>query len=85
MKSDKKRTPVSLRLSEEQYAELLKISESTGADISFLCRTAVDGLINYMEASGGKLHLPIDFQTAWTDLKSVLEHLEANDPDKPKA
>ena len=85
MKPNKKRTSVSLRLDEKQYTELLQISKSTGADISFLCRTAVDGLINYMEASGGKLHLPIDFQTAWTDLKSVLEHLEANDPDKPEA
>ena len=71
----KKAKAFGLRLTEEQFEALEKIGATTGTDTAFLIRTAIDGLLNYVEASGGKLHLPLDYSTAWTQLADLIDKL----------
>ena len=75
----KKSKAFGLRLTEEQFNALGKISDTTGTDPAFLIRTAIDGLLNYVEASGGKLHLPLDYNTAWTQLAELIDKLPDED------
>jgi len=42
-----------------------------------MIRWAVDGLLDYVKAHDGKLHLPLDFTTAWTQLRALVEADEA--------
>lgn len=70
---------IGLRLSEAQLNEVNQLAEKIGVESSFLIRTAIDGLLNYVEANDGKITLPIDFTTAFTDIKDLLEQLELKD------
>ena len=79
----KKLNAVSIRLTEDQHTGLAKITETTGADTAFLVRTAVNGLLDYIQASGGRLQLPIDFTTAWTELHELIQSLEQTPAKKP--
>jgi hypothetical protein len=65
-----------IRMNSEQHDELCRIAESMSVEPSFLIRTAVEGLLNYVEANDGKITLPIDFTSAFTDIKKLLDIIE---------
>jgi len=75
-KPQKKLSPVTIRLTDEQHQGLSDICATTGADNAFLVRVAVSGLLDYVAANGGHLHLPLDFTTAWAELHDLLNKLE---------
>ena len=70
---DKKLGAISVRLNERQHSGLKNLSQTTGLDPAQLIRTAVDGLIDYANAHGGRLTLPLDFTKFFTELKGLLD------------
>jgi len=83
-KPQKKLSPVTIRLTDKQHQGLSDICATTGADNAFLVRVAVSGLLDYVKANGGHLHLPLDFTTAWMELHEIIESLEKS-PAKTKS
>lgn len=73
---------IGLRVTTEQIEELNKVADEIGVDTSFLIRTAIDGLLNYVEANDGKITLPMDFTKAFTDIAELIDMLEIKNQDK---
>lgn len=54
--------PTTVRLAEDQFADLQRISDESRIDLATLIRTAVDGLIRHHKANGGRLVFPLKFE-----------------------
>lgn len=57
--------PTTLRLSREQQEAVTRIAERLGVSESAVIRWAVDALLQYAEAHGGQLILPLDLSQQW--------------------
>lgn len=57
--------PTTLRLPREQQEALTRLAERLGVSESAVIRWAVDALLQYAEAHGGQLILPLDLSQQW--------------------
>lgn len=64
-----------IRIDSDKHLRLKELSDKTGLKLVDLGRAAVDGLLDYAEASGGKITLPIDFNQPTQTLESIANAL----------
>lgn len=62
-----------IRIAADKHSRLKELSDRTGLKLTDLGRVAVDGLLDYVEAHNGKLPLPLDFSTFFTEVRSAVE------------
>jgi len=65
--TDKK--ALTVRFSPDEIERLNTLSEKYGVTQSTAARWAVEALIQYVDAHGGELHLPIDLSAEWKKIK----------------
>ena len=54
-----------VRLSTTDREWLERTAAASGVEVSQLVRWAIEALRQYVDAHGGRLHLPIDIETFW--------------------
>ena len=70
---EKKFVSVSLRITETQRDALDSLTAQTKLGQSKLIEIAIDGLLDYAKAHDGRLTLPLDFSTFFTETQEALD------------
>jgi hypothetical protein len=65
--TDVKKTTVSVRVSDEQLAQIETLAKQFDLDKGDVMRWAIEALKNYVAANKGRLHLPLDFKEVWRE------------------
>lgn len=68
-----KNSALGVRFEEDQAKQLKELATRFRVKEIDVIRWAVDALIEYVKRSGGKLHLPIDFDAVWQDVRATSE------------
>lgn len=66
-----KTSAISLRLDEEQARQVKALADKFGVIDAQIIRWAVDALIEYVARHHGHLHLPIDFDVMWQQVRAT--------------
>ena len=79
-----------VRLPKEDRDWLVSIAERFGVDAATVIRWAIDALRRYIDANGGRVHLPIDFREIWKEIEhrapaAVSESPSAEPPARKRA
>jgi hypothetical protein len=72
-----------VRLSTTDREWLERTAAASGVEVSQLVRWAIEALRQYVDAHGGKLHLPIDIQTFWVAAQQVKPTADQPAPTPP--
>ena len=65
-----------VRIDAETHTKLKELADKMGLKLVDLGRIALDGLLDYADANGGRLTLPLDFTTAFTEIQTLLDKIE---------
>lgn len=76
---EKKVHPVSMRLTENQYAQIQEICAKIRLPITNVISLAIDGLLDYYKAHDGRITLPLDFTQFFTEARELLNIIEHRD------
>lgn len=80
-----KGTSNSVRWRPGQKENLERIAKATGLEVIDLVRASVDALVSYVDAHGGKLLLPLNFQTGFKTYPIESQHRILHEPPAGKA
>jgi hypothetical protein len=65
-----------IRIDSDKHNRLKQLSKSLNLKMVDLGRLAIDGLLDYAEAHEGRIMLPIDFKSGWTQIRKEDESAE---------
>lgn len=82
---DKRTNRMTISLTDAQRSALDALAERTPLKVADLIYIAIDGLLDYAKVHGGKLVLPLDFSTFFTQADTLLRAAEDPHPYTTKS